>query len=258
MERYLLFTLAAPLASFGAVAVGERRPTWDRPSKSQTLGLIAGCLGIPRVEEARHLALAVGLGFAVRVDARGQLASDYHTAQSPKEASMRRRAKTHGPVRTRSDELACDDLKTILSQREFVVGSQHTIALWRIGDTAPMLDEIAAALRQPVYTPFAGRKANPLSLPMAPRIVDALSIEAAFAAFDAGEAEGVAAFKREISPRADSYRPIFADLSAIPMDERAGRVGRHEQRRDLPESRAKWRFGLRSEVLIKETPEAAR
>ena len=258
MERYLLFTLAAPMASFGAVAVGERRPTWDRPSKSQTLGLIAGCLGIPRVEEARHLALADGLGFAVRVDARGQLASDYHTAQSPKEASMRRRANTHRPVLTRSDELACDDLKTILSQREFIVGSQHTIALWRTGDTAPTLDEIAAALRTPVYAPFAGRKANPLSLPMAPHIVDAPTIEAAFAAFDADETEGVAAFKREMLLRPEGYRPIFADLSAVPLEERADRVGRHEQRRDLPKSRAKWRFGLRPEVLLKETPEAAR
>ena len=58
MTQYLLFTFAAPLASFGAVAVGERRPSWDRPSKSQIIGLVAGCLGIERGEEARQQALA--------------------------------------------------------------------------------------------------------------------------------------------------------------------------------------------------------
>ena len=127
MTTYLLFTLAAPLASFGAVAVGERRPTWDRPSKSQILGLVAGCLGIERSEEDRQHALAAGLGFAVRVDSPGGLASDYHTAQAPKDVSIRRRTKAFGPIATRADELACDDLKTILSRREFRVGARHTM-----------------------------------------------------------------------------------------------------------------------------------
>ena len=36
-----------PLAS---LAVGERRPTWDRPSKSQMVGLVAAALGIERIE----------------------------------------------------------------------------------------------------------------------------------------------------------------------------------------------------------------
>lgn len=258
MERYLLFTLAAPFASFGALAVGERRPTWDRPSKSQTLGLVAGCLGIPRTDEARHLMLSIGLGFAVRIDARGLLTSDYHTAHSPKEASIKRRAKIHGPLRTRAAELECDDLKTILSQRELVTGSHYTIALWRIGETVPTLEEIAEALRKPTYTPFAGRKANALMLPMAPRFVEADVIEAAFSGFDAGEDEAVAALKRAMSPAPNANRPVFVDLQAIPIEERAMRVARHEQRRDLPESRAKWRFGLRSEALLRETPETGR
>jgi hypothetical protein len=32
MRAFLAFTLYAPLASFGALAVGERRETWDRPA----------------------------------------------------------------------------------------------------------------------------------------------------------------------------------------------------------------------------------
>jgi CRISPR system Cascade subunit CasD len=257
MTKYLLFTLAAPLASFGAVAVGERRPTWDRPSKSQIVGLVAGCLGIQRTQEARQQALTNGLGFAVRVDARGQLARDYHTAQSPKEVSMKRRAKAIGAIRTRADELACDDLKTILSEREYIVGSLHTIALWRIGGAEPALDIIAAGLKSPSFAPFAGRKAYPLMLPMAPQLIDAYSIEIALATFDAGEDPAVKSLKQQYGLVQQANRPIFTDLCAIPGDQRHLRINRYEERRDLPESRAKWRFGLRSEALLRQGKEAS-
>ena len=58
MARFLTLTFAAPLASFGAIAVGERRPSWDRPGKSAALGLIAGALGLDRSDEDAHRALA--------------------------------------------------------------------------------------------------------------------------------------------------------------------------------------------------------
>ena len=73
MRPHLVFTLAAPLASFGAVAVGERRPSWNRPSKSQILGMVASAIGIERREEARQQALAQSFGLAIRVDDEGQV-----------------------------------------------------------------------------------------------------------------------------------------------------------------------------------------
>src|SRR5262249_27243597 len=155
---YLLFTLAAPLASFGGIAVGERRPSWDRPSKSQTIGLIAGALGIERREEALQQALVSSIGFAVRVDNAGELVTDYHTTQVPPQRSSRRFA-------TRRDELAIDkiELKTILSQREFRVGSLYTIGLWHRGpEEVRSLEEIKVALERPIFAPFAGRKSYPL------------------------------------------------------------------------------------------------
>jgi len=254
MAEFLCFTLAAPLASFGAVAVGERRPSWDRPSKSQIVGLVAGCLGIERVEEARHTALAQALGYAVRIDARGQLAGDYHTAQKATEPSMRRRVKRHGPLNTRADELSCEHINTVLSQREFFGGALHTIALWRKGDGAPELNEIARSLAQPMFTPFAGRKALPLMLPMSPSLVEAQTVEEGLTLFD--QSRHANAFLGDLMARArlreESSAPIFADLDAIPVEERQARVVRYEERRDLPESRAKWRFGPRAEALLRE------
>lgn len=255
MTRYLLFTLAAPLASFGAVAVGGRRPTWDRPSKSQVIGLVAAALGIERSNEADQQRLAAGLGFAVRVDDPGRLASDYHTAQAAKDVEIRRRVKKHGPIRTRAIELACDDLKTILSQREFRTGSFYTICLWLFDHSeCASLDEIADALRQPVFAPFAGRKAHPLMLPMDPRLIEADRPEAAFALFDTQSnpmTVSLIADQRMLSRRADARRPIFADAAAVPPNERETRVAQIVERRDVPESRAKWRFGLRTEALLR-------
>jgi CRISPR system Cascade subunit CasD len=249
MTAYLLFTLSAPIASFGTVAVGERRPTWDRPSKSQIIGLVAGCLGIERVEEERQRELASSLGFAVRIDNPGHLATDYHTTQAAKDVSIRKRIKAGFTVNTRAEELDCDDLKTILSRREFRVGSHYTVALWKSSPDGAALDAIATALASPVFAPFAGRKANTLALPMAPRVVEAADIGDAFARFDASEPPEQAAFKAGLQLRLRSHadRAVYADANDVPP----AMTARIEQRRDIPESRAKWRFGLRNEALLK-------
>ena len=241
--EYLVFTIAAPMASFGTIAVGERRPTWDRPSKSQIIGLVAGALGVERGEEERQLELARSLQFAVRVDHPGTIATDYHTTQVPPQKRNRHFA-------TRAEELGGDktDLKTILSRREFRVGAISTIALWKIEEGGPTLQAIAEALKAPKFVPFVGRKSHPLMLPMLPKCITTSSIESAFTAYDALETEPQRKFKTDakFAPVA-MQRPIYAELGAVPPN----RVDRIEQRRDNPESRSKWRFGLRSEVLLK-------
>ena len=117
MARFLTLTFAAPLASFGSIAVGERRPSWDRPGKSAALGLVAGALGLDRSDEDAHRALAENYLFAARgedlpVRAPFRLTIDYHTAQSPPRMRNRRFA-------TRREELAVEDLATTLTRREY-------------------------------------------------------------------------------------------------------------------------------------------
>lgn len=243
---YLIFTLAAPMASFGAIAVGERRPSWSRPSKSQVLGLLASGLGVERREEERLAALAAALHYAVRVDVAGQPHADYHTAQVPP-------ARRNRQFYTRAEELAVPkpELKTILSRRDFYTDAMHTIAVWAHGrQTLPVpLTEMAVALAEPRFAPFAGRKAHPLLLPMAPRVVAAEDFVAAFDAFDAGEPESIKAFRLQHvrDKNLQTHREIFVDADAVTQSD----VARLEQRRDVPESRAKWRFGTRVEALLK-------
>lgn len=250
MSFFLTFTLAAPLASFGSVAVGERRASYDRPTKSAILGLVAGALGLERHDEEAHRALAGDFAYAVRsegmhVRSPRRLMSDYHTAQAP----PRGRKQTFP---TRREELADrNSLGTILSYREYRSDCSFSVALWQRWDAGRFsLEEIAAALRKPIFVPYAGRKACPLMLPMWPLVVEAEDVMQAFANRDA-------ACKEQ-----NDFRIRFrlgAAEHAIAFDAEAVnglRVSnsRREQRRDRILSRVHWQFGLRDEIVASLQP----
>ncbi|WP_164729851.1 type I-E CRISPR-associated protein Cas5/CasD [Rhodomicrobium lacus] len=248
MRNYLVFTIAAPMASFGMkYDPGEWRNSSNRPSKSGVLGLVAAALGIEREEQHRIDALSL-LNFAVRVDQPGQPAYDYHTAQVPPHKHKRRFA-------TRADELAVakHELKTTLSTREYRTNAFSTAALWfRTGVIeAPFsLWSIAEALKAPRFNLYAGRKSHPLMLPCAPEVVQTEDVLAAFTAYDVATA-GLAGlqecyFGRESDPKKRPSATVYCDVE----DPAAASSTRIEQRRDVPESRTKWRFGVRQEAVI--------
>jgi CRISPR system Cascade subunit CasD len=208
----------------------------------------ACALGIERRDEARQSTLARGYWLAVRVDDAGRVQSDYHTTQVPPQRRNRRFA-------TRADELAVDktELKTILSRRENRLAAFYTIAL-RATDAAgaPALAEISDALRAPQFQPFAGRKANVLMLPMTPHVVSTDDIESAFTAYDDLEKPEQKALRKRfwLLPHPNAKPRIYVDPELV---RGTNVVDRYEQRRDVPESRSKWRFGLRTEALLKST-----
>ncbi len=249
MRDYLIFTIAAPMASFGTkYDPGEWRNSANRPSKSGVLGLVAAALGIEREDQTRFDTLRDSLGFAVRVDDPGQSAYDYHTSQVPPQKRNRRYA-------TRADELAVPktELKTILSTREFRVNMVATPALWlrRAQAESPiMLDVIAHALRRPHFTLYAGRKSHPLMLPCAPEVLAAESVLAAFDGYNDAKRQ-ITQFRKDYLTRERGYQTPSQALIYCETDDPAAAKGtRIEQRRDVPESRTKWRFGVRQEVLL--------
>ena len=113
---FLVFQLHAPLAAWGDTAVGEYRGSLTWPGESALIGLLGAALGIRRDEEAAHAALRQGYRYAVGVVAQGTLLRDYHTAQVPGRADLKKR-----PHRTRRDELAVPKpaLNTVLSTRDY-------------------------------------------------------------------------------------------------------------------------------------------
>jgi CRISPR system Cascade subunit CasD len=243
MPEFLTFTLAAPIAAMGDLAVGERRGTWDRPARSALLGLIAGCLGIDRSEEDAHLALEAGLGLAVRVEAVGPTLADYHTAQVPSAKRGRRFA-----TRAKELDLPASELNTILSRRDYRCDLVAFVAIWLRDRTLIWpLASIADALKQPAYTPYFGRKCCPLSLPMAPEPADADDPVAALAACAARErARGML-----------GLRLFGAAAPVITLDKAdadSHKVSRVEMRRDRVLSRRRWQFNLREEAVLQGPP----
>lgn len=239
MTEFLLFTLYAPLASWGDVAVGEVRGSWDRPGRSAVLGMVAAALGIRREEQERHDELDSMLGVAIRLDAPGRPLVDYHTAQTVATPDLRKRR-----VATRRELLnavTADRWKTILSRRTYRVDALVTAALWVRGEARHSLHGIAEALRRPRFVLYAGRKSNPFGIPVRPQVVSARTLAEALSARDPlppgmGE-HGLrpsSGWGREVSH--DPCTGFASGLEPI----------RREVRRDARPHRARWQFHERN------------
>jgi CRISPR system Cascade subunit CasD len=244
VERdFLVFRLAAPMGAFGDIAVGERRATWDVPSKSGVLGLLAAALGVDRLAVAAHQALDGGTGFAVRQDQAGRPLRDYHTAQAPKARAGKR-------WRTRRQELDADDLNTVLSERMYRLEPIATAALWIKADGGPDLGVVEAALKRPRFALYMGRKACPLGWPPRPRLLRAADVNAAFVAYDDLEVATDLALQR-FRPKWPPGRPRMIWIEAgAGADPEFDQVKERRQRRDGLMNRPLWQFTDRTEHRI--------
>lgn len=235
--RFLLFTLYAPMGSFGEVAVGERRMSWARPGRSAILGLVAAAQGLKRTDETAHQRLETGLHYAVRMDAPGRPFIDYHTAQTP-------RARRGRVFSTRSEELRSADLNTVLSSREWRADACFTVALWPRPDHTVDLDGIAGVLRKPRFVLYLGRKSAPLGLPLNPEIVEAETFMKAFDARHGTAEEDSILHRIRIEGVAHGEIAFDHDAPGAPAETRV------ERRRDSVASRARWQFTERLERVV--------
>jgi len=224
------------MASWGDIAVGEYRPTYDRPSKSAIVGVIGAALGIRREEEERLRELAVGYRMALRVDTPGTLLRDYHTSQVPPSGKGRKRVE----FGSRKAELfgSRDNLNTVLSSRDYRCDAHYTVCLWSDSFSPPYpLSAIRDGLEKPVFTLYLGRKSCPPALPLQPRVVQADTISAAFSS---------------VPFEGDPFTTPLESDTGIQVfwegDEDSGYECVHTvQRRDDPLSKKRWQFGNRTE-----------
>jgi len=247
MPQVILFTLWAPLAAMGDVAVGERRAGFDRPARSAVLGLVAAALGIERADEAGQDALQAGYSLALRVLAPGRLLHDYHTVQAP----PARRGKRWP---TRAAALAEPRLETLLSRRDYRADPAVTVALVARASAVPAPQQIADALRRPRFVPYFGRKACPLGLPLAPLVLEAAALTEAYGAYD-GQADAVERDLLSCLGVSTDQATLYGDVDLLgpaPDLIRPGfEVLRIERRRDRIASRRRWQFDLRDEVVAR-------
>jgi CRISPR system Cascade subunit CasD len=136
----LTLRLAGPLQSWGASArFAARRTTESAPTKSGVIGLLAAAKGITRGDDDRLQPLAA-LRFGVRIDQPGTRLRDFHTA--------------HHAVTGKSMPL---------SDRFYLADAVFVAAVEGAHD---LLAGLHAALKNPVYPPFLGRRSCPPSQPV--------------------------------------------------------------------------------------------
>jgi CRISPR system Cascade subunit CasD len=212
MAEHLVFTLAATIASFGDVAGHERRGSWGWPGRSAILGLLAAANGIRRDGDFAALdALAV----SVAVFEGGQPLRDYHTVQTVPTTVARRPQSRPEALRR-----AGKDANTTITLRDYRTG-----VLFGVAVTGGGLHALVEALRRPVFPLYLGRKSCPLSAPVAPRVVQAASAEAALA-------------QVQLPPwhKGAVARLLYAE---------GGATGQTETRHDAPLDRQRWHFAAR-------------
>lgn len=149
MREFLLLKLHGPMQAWGKESFEGLRPSELFPGRSALLGLLGACLGVDRTDKAGLQALASSVAFAVRVDRQGQKMTDYHTVKN---------ARVHYQ--------GLKSHETIQTWREYWQDASYTVAIWSQEKVHISLSDIEQAIKQPVYTPFLGRRSCPITRPL--------------------------------------------------------------------------------------------
>ena len=131
----LLIRLAGPLQAWGTQSHFQIRETGTEPSKSGVVGLLAAALGRDWSVDVNDIA---ALRMGVRVDQEGELVQDFQTIHD---------------VRCANGNLK----PTEISTRWYLGDARFLVAL--TGDDLVFLQSLHAALRNPVWPLYLGRKA---------------------------------------------------------------------------------------------------
>ena len=228
-HEYLAFRLYGMMASWGDIAVGEFRPTYDHPSRSAILGMLGAALGIRRDEEERLASVAGAYRVSVRTDLSGVLLRDYHTSQVPRKSYQTRKQELEAPQK---------DISTILSTRDYRCDAAYTVCVWSAVQNPPYsLNELQQGLREPVFVLSMGRKSCPPSLPLNPQVVTGENLCEAYSLVQFHDDQFLS------WGRPENQAPVFWE-----GDEDVGIEKLHTVlRRDNPLSRRRWQFGDRRE-----------
>jgi len=134
----LLLKLAAPMQSWGLASKFDTRDTAREPTKSGVIGLLAAALGINR-DNNEELTRLNRLSFGVRIDQPGVLLKDFVIA---------RKMDGDNPFVT---------TRYYLADAVFLVGLEGE---------KEILDELIAALHNPVFPLYLGRRSCPPASPL--------------------------------------------------------------------------------------------
>ncbi|MEU8955026.1 type I-E CRISPR-associated protein Cas5/CasD [Streptomyces sp. NPDC048518] len=141
----MLLRLAGPLQSWGErSAFSPMRDTASFPTRSALIGMFCAAQGLARDESEAELNRCAGLEFTIRIDRPGTRMIDYHTVGGglPKQLT----AATSG-----GDHKG----NAVITRRHYLADAVFTIAVTGADDD---IARIAAALHQPYWAPYLGRR----------------------------------------------------------------------------------------------------
>lgn len=165
----LAIYLDAPLQSWGVSSRFQRRGTESHPSKSGVLGLIAAAMGIDKhsPDEASQLAPLAACRFSVFPVAQGENAppvlrlEDYHTVGGGYDRS--------DPIdKLRISRKASGGVSTTIQTWRYYLEQARFVAVLE-GSTS-ILQQAAAALENPVWGVWFGRKCCLPAAPLLPTL----------------------------------------------------------------------------------------
>lgn len=161
MPNFLILRLDGPMQAWGTHTFEDFRPSNLFPTRSGLLGLLGACLGLERNDLDGQAQLATSVEFSVRVDQtivrpgvdqpvskRNVKLPDFHTVMDAR--------KVDGKA----------NRFPVVSRREYLFDAAFTVAVGSKPDASITLAQLAAALRQPLYTPSLGRRSCPLARPL--------------------------------------------------------------------------------------------
>ncbi len=144
MKKTLLIWLQAPMQSWGTTSRFDERDTQLEPSKSGVIGILCAALGRDRSESIEDLA---NLKMGVRVISEGFLMKDYQTAQGVYQANSK-----------------VDKKRTVISPRYYLADASFLVGFESTDHD--LLTKIHAALKNPVWFLYLGRKSFVPSMPL--------------------------------------------------------------------------------------------
>jgi CRISPR system Cascade subunit CasD len=139
----LVLRLAGPLQSWGSHSRFVRRLTEPAPTKSGVIGLLAAARGLRRTDGLTEF---FGLRFGVRIDQPGRLVRDFHTARS------------------------LDGTQTMPLSYRYYLADAAFLAV--VEGDRQLLQGLDAALRQPVFALYLGRRSCPPAGPISKGLRD--------------------------------------------------------------------------------------
>lgn len=170
LNHYLVLKLQGVMQAWGGHTMEDLRHTERMPTRSGIVGLLAACLGIDRHDYRQLDALAQSLTIAIRADKRPKLSTqrltDFHTVMDARKVDGKR------------------NKYPVVSRREYLCDAVFTVLLEVKKEAAFSQQTLVQAIKNPIYTPFLGRRSCPISRPLYEAELQADTISNAFSLLD--------------------------------------------------------------------------